>query len=507
MQNSRGHSIALFVLALLKVRYCRSRTLRVQRPLILFPPHQTSFWYLTERLIHPRHCAIRRTNLIATCASAPGHKETESTMQNGLGWTREDALRNMWIGEGILRIFWKKWCFTRLQWNHAQCPYVCLLPFPAAGFVCFWRRSPGIFLFLAPNGRLKEVEWRTGFITSHYPHVCPQNQQPAFPHQILIRFTWSSSDQWNNASSAPCTHFEWGGACGMYIKERRIHGSAENTRWPRVRGGRHTDSAPSDRTPSAGVPLADHIHQQCPDRVGWLFFFSKLSFSSDFNLNPDIPTSTYPSIISVLTHLTIQPLIMSAAIDDMYLYSSALKMEQKHRQEFRKRQHSESTDDESSSPKSASPSIDDDRRAHHNELERRRRDHIKDHFVILKDSIPLLEGEKSSRALILKRAVEYITAMQSRLNENQRSMDELRRKNELLEEKCEWFLVERLFLIWFFSVRERESSNHTPTSALPSLTPPVQIAQPVQITLPVTIPQVSAIPQLPQIPQIPQTTK
>lgn len=33
-------------------------------------------------------------------------------------------------------------------------------------------------------------------------------------------------------------------------------------------------------------------------------------------------------------------------------------------------------------------------RAHHNELERRRRNHIKVHFNILKNSIPLLEGEK-----------------------------------------------------------------------------------------------------------------
>ena len=52
--------------------------------------------------------------------------------------------------------------------------------------------------------------------------------------------------------------------------------------------------------------------------------------------------------------------------------------------------------DEGFSPKSGSPSIDDDRRAHHNELERRRRDHIKDHFIALKNSIPLLEGEKVS---------------------------------------------------------------------------------------------------------------
>ena len=35
-----------------------------------------------------------------------------------------------------------------------------------------------------------------------------------------------------------------------------------------------------------------------------------------------------------------------------------------------------------------------DKRAHHNALERRRRDHIKDSFHGLRDSIPSLHGEK-----------------------------------------------------------------------------------------------------------------
>jgi len=53
----------------------------------------------------------------------------------------------------------------------------------------------------------------------------------------------------------------------------------------------------------------------------------------------------------------------------------------------------------------SSPSVDEDRRAHHNELERRRRDHIKDHFVALKNSIPLLEGEKVSSWVPTKKAI------------------------------------------------------------------------------------------------------
>lgn len=35
-----------------------------------------------------------------------------------------------------------------------------------------------------------------------------------------------------------------------------------------------------------------------------------------------------------------------------------------------------------------------DKRAHHNALERKRRDHIKDSFHGLRDSVPALQGEK-----------------------------------------------------------------------------------------------------------------
>jgi hypothetical protein len=86
-----------------------------------------------------------------------------------------------------------------------------------------------------------------------------------------------------------------------------------------------------------------------------------------------------------------------------------------------------SDDDSGFSPKSSSPSADDDRRAHHNELERRRRDHIKDHFSSLKNAIPLLEGEKSSRALILKRAVDYIQVLQAQLKEAKMEIDDYKR--------------------------------------------------------------------------------
>ena len=42
-----------------------------------------------------------------------------------------------------------------------------------------------------------------------------------------------------------------------------------------------------------------------------------------------------------------------------------------------------------------------DKRAHHNALERRRRDHIKDSFLNLRDAIPEIAGEKVSGKLKL----------------------------------------------------------------------------------------------------------
>ncbi|CAI5455688.1 unnamed protein product [Caenorhabditis angaria] len=168
--------------------------------------------------------------------------------------------------------------------------------------------------------------------------------------------------------------------------------------------------------------------------------------------------------------------MMMNSVEDVFAASTV-----KH--EYRKRQHSDCSDDDgASSPKSSSPSIDDDRRAHHNELERRRRDHIKDHFLILKDAIPLLEGEKSSRALILKRAVEYISAMQSRINENQRNMEELRRKNELLEEK----------------LKEREpSTSPLNITTLPQISiSPIALPVNIPVSVPIQVPT-TVLPQSP----------
>ena len=43
-----------------------------------------------------------------------------------------------------------------------------------------------------------------------------------------------------------------------------------------------------------------------------------------------------------------------------------------------------------------------DKRAHHNALERKRRDHIKDSFTMLRDTIPSINGEKVCGHLTLR---------------------------------------------------------------------------------------------------------
>ncbi|NP_001267841.1 MYC associated factor X [Hydra vulgaris] len=76
-----------------------------------------------------------------------------------------------------------------------------------------------------------------------------------------------------------------------------------------------------------------------------------------------------------------------------------------------------------------------DKRAHHNALERKRRDHIKDSFTGLRDSVPSLEGEKSSRAQILHKATEHIQYMRRKNHAHQADIDELKRHNMILDQQ------------------------------------------------------------------------
>lgn len=76
-----------------------------------------------------------------------------------------------------------------------------------------------------------------------------------------------------------------------------------------------------------------------------------------------------------------------------------------------------------------------ERRAHHNALERKRRDHIKESFSSLRDSVPQLQSEKVSRAQILKKAADYITYMRRKNHSHQQDIEELKRHNSVLEQQ------------------------------------------------------------------------
>ncbi|XP_064484432.1 protein max-like isoform X5 [Ornithodoros turicata] len=76
-----------------------------------------------------------------------------------------------------------------------------------------------------------------------------------------------------------------------------------------------------------------------------------------------------------------------------------------------------------------------DKRAHHNALERRRRDHIKYSFSSLRDAVPSLQGEKASRAQILKKAADYIQTMRRKNTAHLQDIEDLKQQNKLLEEQ------------------------------------------------------------------------
>ncbi|XP_021340875.1 protein max-like isoform X4 [Mizuhopecten yessoensis] len=78
---------------------------------------------------------------------------------------------------------------------------------------------------------------------------------------------------------------------------------------------------------------------------------------------------------------------------------------------------------------------DSEKRAHHNALERKRRDHIKESFHSLRDSVPALQGEKVSRAQILKKAADYIQFMRKKNHGHQEDIDDLKKQNSILEQQ------------------------------------------------------------------------
>lgn len=77
------------------------------------------------------------------------------------------------------------------------------------------------------------------------------------------------------------------------------------------------------------------------------------------------------------------------------------------------------------------------KRSHHNALERKRRDHIKESFNGLRDSVPSLNGEKASRAQILNKATEYIQTMTKKNQRFKSDIDDLNKQNTDLENKIQ----------------------------------------------------------------------
>ncbi|KAL5279026.1 MAX family protein [Megaselia abdita] len=78
-----------------------------------------------------------------------------------------------------------------------------------------------------------------------------------------------------------------------------------------------------------------------------------------------------------------------------------------------------------------------EKRAHHNALERKRRDHIKDSFNNLRNAVPSLNGEKASRAQILKNTAEFIQSMRHKIKNHQQDCEDLEKQNDLLESQIQ----------------------------------------------------------------------
>ncbi|TKR82346.1 hypothetical protein L596_016085 [Steinernema carpocapsae] len=147
----------------------------------------------------------------------------------------------------------------------------------------------------------------------------------------------------------------------------------------------------------------------------------------------------------------------------------------------RKRKLSEGEDfsdtESASSPKSASPSMDDDRRQHHNELERRRRDNLKDFFNQLKEQLPLMDGEKTSRASILNKAINCI-------KESNRQRAEKDEEIRHLKKRLEFF----------------EASNVSPIISIKQPELPVQSSQAFAVPTTSALNPISSYPAMPLVP-------
>lgn len=86
-------------------------------------------------------------------------------------------------------------------------------------------------------------------------------------------------------------------------------------------------------------------------------------------------------------------------------------------------------------------------------MERKRRDHIKDSFSNLRDTVVALKGEKvASRVQILKRAAEYIDEARDKAIKQQENIDKLQRQNYILESECKYTLINNTILYHIIAI-------------------------------------------------------
>ncbi|XP_035000414.1 N-myc protein isoform X1 [Hippoglossus stenolepis] len=90
------------------------------------------------------------------------------------------------------------------------------------------------------------------------------------------------------------------------------------------------------------------------------------------------------------------------------------------------------------SPRGSSDSEDSERRRNHNILERQRRNDLRSSFLTLRDHVPeLAHNEKAAKVLILKKATEYVSSLETEEMKLQREKDRLQARRQQLMRRLE----------------------------------------------------------------------
>ncbi|TKS75605.1 N-myc proto-oncogene protein [Collichthys lucidus] len=91
-----------------------------------------------------------------------------------------------------------------------------------------------------------------------------------------------------------------------------------------------------------------------------------------------------------------------------------------------------------SSPRGSSDSEDSERRRNHNILERQRRNDLRSSFLTLRDHVPeLAHNEKAAKVLILKKATEYVSSLETEETRLQQEKDRLQARRQQLMRRLE----------------------------------------------------------------------